>query len=180
MTRPAASPADSLSVAAAAAHASEVFPGVPVYPGAASADTLRRSMRAAWEERGEPAALFEARLGEAILWTDDAWEDVRAFYRARAARILMDHEMEFPEGAPQKMLTGLIQAADGSIVKFTVTRPFFRYPDRERIDRTVIQMGRLVPAGTDVPAILPADVGETHGGAHDQGPPPGGSGSHTH
>lgn len=145
-TRAAARPADTLPSAAAAAPASDRLLGVPIYPEARQAIDLRRSMETAWEEAGEPATLFDARLGEAILWTDDPWEDVAAFYRPLAARIMMDHEMEFPDIGTQKMLTGLLEASDGSIVKFTATRPFFRYPDQERIDRTVIQMGRLVDA----------------------------------
>lgn len=127
-------------------------------------------MEAAWRDAGEPEALFDDRLGEAILWTDDAWEDVAAFYRPLAARIMMDHEMEFPDIGSQKMLTGLIEASDGSIVKFTATRPFFRYPDQERIDRTVIQMGRLV--GAEAGATL---APSRHDPAH-----PDGAGGHDH
>ena len=122
---------------------------------------MRNAMERAWNEAGEPKDLFDDRMGETILWTDDPWESVRAFYRPLATRILMDHEMEFPDVGRQKMLTGLIQLADGSIVKFTATRPFFRYPDQKRVDRTVIQMGRLAVTGAAVLA-------------------PGGTGSHAH
>lgn len=142
-TRATAREVGTLPPAPAAAQASALPPDVPLYPGAREATDLRRSMERAWKEAGEPEDLFDDRLGEVILWTDDPWEEVRAFYRPRAARILMDHEMEFPGVGRQKMLTGLLQSSDGSIVKFTATRPFFRYPDQARVDHTVIQIGRL-------------------------------------
>lgn len=148
--------ADTLSSAAVSASSLRPASAYPIYPGARDATELMGSMRAAWVAAGEPAELFDDRLGHRIVWTDDAWEKVREFYRPRATRVLMDHEMEFPEIGRQKMLSGLIQLEDGSIVKFTATRPFFRYPDQLRIDRTVIQLGRLVEARAGVAKLAPA------------------------
>lgn len=151
-----ASSVDTLSSVSSAStpHTTSEF---PLVPGAVEAMELSRSMRRAWTEAGEPPDLFDDRFGEVIAWTDASWEDVRAFYRARADRVLMDHEMEFPDVGRQKMLTGLVQLSDGSIVKFTATRPFFRYPDQWRIDRTVIQLGRLVEGGAGVSTLAPSE-----------------------
>ncbi|CAN5878268.1 hypothetical protein BH20GEM1_BH20GEM1_05800 [soil metagenome] len=43
----------------------------------------------------------------------------------------------------QSLFTSIVTAPDGTLVKLTISRPFFRYPDRLRIDRTVIQIGRV-------------------------------------
>jgi len=83
------------------------------------------------------------RLGERILVTDDPVPLVKEFYLPFVHKVFMDHEMEFPDVGVQEMFTGLMVAPDGTLVKFTITRPFFRYPDQEPIDRTVIQIGRV-------------------------------------
>ena len=82
-------------------------------------------------------------MGERILITDDALEHVRDFYLPFVHKVFMDHEMEFPGVGVQQMFTGVMLRPDGTLVKLTVTRPFFRYPDQERIDRTVIQLARV-------------------------------------
>lgn len=52
------------------------------------------------------------------------------------------------------MFTGLLRAPDGSLVKFTLTRPFYVYPTSEPLDRTFLQVGRagvLQPVKPPVP-----------------------------
>lgn len=132
----------SLEAAAIAAHEGPSVLGVPRYPNAKRATGLRETMLEAWTRAGEPPELFEVRLGERILVTDDAFERVKAFYRGFASAVFMDHEMEMDTGR-QKMFTGIMRTPDGALVKFTLTRPFFRYPDQRVVDRTVIQMGRV-------------------------------------
>lgn len=129
--------------AAIAAWSGPVIWGVPRPPSATEATGLVDSMRAAWTGAGEPPELFEARLGETILVTGEPFDRVRDFYLPFMTKVFMDHEMEVPGAGPQRMLTGLVTARDGTLVKLTVTRPFFRYPDRARIDRTAIQIGRV-------------------------------------
>ncbi|MGH7551281.1 MAG: multiheme c-type cytochrome [Gemmatimonadota bacterium] len=131
----------SLEAAATAAHVGPTALGVPVYPDAREALELERFMWRAWQAAGEPEDLFTIRLGERIFETEARFERVREFYLPFIHKVFMDHEMEFPEVGSQKMLTGLMVAPDGALVKFTVTHPFFRYPDRKPVDRTVIQMG---------------------------------------
>lgn len=130
------------AVAVAAFKGARVL-GVPRYPGAEEASELESSMRRAWIAHGESEALFEVRLGEQIWATDESFDLVRAFYLPFMHKVFMDHEMEIPEAGSQRMFTGLMLNADGELVKFTVTRPFFGYPDEKPIDRTVIQMGRV-------------------------------------
>lgn len=117
--------------------------GVPRYPGAEEAGELESSMRRAWTAQSESEALFEVRLGKQIWATDESFDLVREFYLPFVHKVFMDHEMEIPGAGPQRMFTGLMLNADGGLVKFTVTRPFFRYPDQKPIDRTVIQIGRV-------------------------------------
>lgn len=117
---------------------------VPLYPSAVEATALVDLMRAAWVADGEPAALFPARFGERVFATEDAFEQVRAFYRPLVDHVFMDHAIE--DGAHhqnQRLFTAIAKAPDGTLVKLTISRPFFRYPDRQRIDRTVIQIGRV-------------------------------------
>ncbi|HKY60830.1 MAG TPA: hypothetical protein VJP59_07460 [Gemmatimonadota bacterium] len=116
---------------------------MPVYPETRDAIELERFMRTSWRAGGEPEDLFVVRLGERILETEAPFERVREFYLPLVHKVFMDHEMELPEGGFQKMFTGLMMAPDGSLVKLTITNPFFRYPDRKLVDRTVIQMGRV-------------------------------------
>lgn len=131
----------------AAAHAAWAGPRVfdiPLYPGADEATTLVAAMRVAWVADGEPAALFPARFGERVFETADEFEQVLAFYRPLTDNILMDHTIE--NGGhhhSQRLFTAIATAPDGTLVKLTISRPFFRYPDRLRIDRTVIQIGRV-------------------------------------
>ncbi|MFN2421288.1 MAG: hypothetical protein ABR527_07905 [Gemmatimonadota bacterium] len=131
----------------AAAHAAWAGPrafDVPLYPGTDEATTLVTAMRAAWIADGEPAALFPARFGERVYATQDAFEQVRAFYRPLVDHVLMDHAIESGgHHDQQRLFTAIASAPDGTLVKLTISRPFFRYPDRLRIDRTVIQIGRL-------------------------------------
>lgn len=131
----------------AAAHAAWAGPrvfDVPLYPGADEATTLMETMRAAWVADGEPAALFTARFGERVYATEDPFDEVRAFYRPFADHVLMDHAIENGgHHQDQRLFTAIATAPDGTLVKLTISRPFFRYPDRLRIDRTVIQMGRV-------------------------------------
>jgi len=133
----------SPEVAAVAAFEGPRVLGVPRYPSADEASALESSMRRAWIGNGEPEALFDVRLGEQIWATDGSFDSVREFYLPFVHKVFMDHEMEIPEAGPQRMFTGLMINTDGELVKFTVTRPFFRYPDRKPLDRTVIQMGRV-------------------------------------
>ncbi len=133
----------SPEAAAVAAFKGARVLGVPRYPGAEEASELESSMRRAWTAHGESEALFEVRLGEQIWATDEPFDLVREFYLPFVHKVFMDHEMEIPEAGLQRMFTGLMLTVDGELVKFTVTRPFFRYPDRKPIDRTVIQMGRV-------------------------------------
>lgn len=70
-------------------------------------------------------------------------ESVHAAWARAEEPVFMDHEMEFPGLGSQLMFTGMMVAPDGALVKFTITRPFFRYPDQQAIDRTVIQLGRV-------------------------------------
>lgn len=139
----AASDGPSLEAAAIVAYSGPTALGVPVHPDARQAVELERFMREAWRAAGEPEELFGVRLGERIFETDVPFELVREFYLPFVHKIFMDHEMEVPEAGSQRMLTGLMVAPDGALVKFTVTRPFFRYPDQRPVDRTVIQMGRV-------------------------------------
>jgi len=139
----AVSPAPSPEAAAISAWEGETVLGVPVYPEAEPATELREAMRTAWLEAGEPPALFDVRLGERILVTDDPVPLVKEFYLPFVHKVFMDHEMEFPDVGVQEMFTGLMVAPDGTLVKFTITHPFFRYPDQEPLDRTVIQIGRV-------------------------------------
>ena len=139
----ASSETPSREAAAIAAHEGPTILGVPVYAEAREALELERFMCRAWRAAGEPDELFEIRLGERILETEASFERVRDFYLPFVHKVFMDHEMEFPGVGSQKMFTGLMVAGDGSLVKFTITRPFFRYPDRQRVERTVIQMGRV-------------------------------------
>ncbi|HUG35331.1 MAG TPA: hypothetical protein VML54_00180 [Candidatus Limnocylindrales bacterium] len=137
----------------AAAPAAWVGPrvfDVPLYPRAAEATALVDWMRAAWMAEGEPAALFPARFGERVFATTDDFDEVRAFYRPFARHVLMDHAIEMGHAVEpgahhqnQHLFTAITSAPDGTLVKLTVSRPFFRYPDRQRIDRTVIQIGRV-------------------------------------
>ena len=133
----------SLEAAATAAYEGPTALGVPLYPSADEAVELERFMHRAWRVAGEPEELFEIRLGERIFETAKPFEMVREFYLPFVHKVFMDHEMEFPDVGSQKMFTGLMVAPDGTLVKFTITSPFFRYPDRKAIDRTVIQMGRV-------------------------------------
>lgn len=133
----------SLEAAAIAAYEGPTVLGVPVYADAREALELERFMWGAWRAAGEPDELFEIRLGERIFETEAPFERVREFYLPFVHKVFMDHDMEFPGVGSQKMFTGLMVAADESLVKFTITRPFFRYPDRRRVERTVIQMGRV-------------------------------------
>lgn len=144
-TADAAAPAASSSpeAAAIAAWDGETVLGVPAYPEAEPASGLRERMRDAWLEEGEPEAMFDVRMGERMLVTDDPLPLVREFYLPFVHRVFMDHEMEFPDVGTQEMFTGLMVAPDGTLVKFTATRPFFRYPDQAPVDRTVIQVGRV-------------------------------------
>ena len=132
----------SPEAAAIAAYQGPVVFGVPLYPDAMEALELERSMWQAWRAAGEPEELFEVRLGERIFETEVPFEQVREFYLPFVHETVMDHEMDFPVGR-QRMFTGLVVAPDGGIVKLTITRPFFRYPDRRRVERTVLQMGRV-------------------------------------
>jgi hypothetical protein len=131
----------------AAAHAAWAGPRVfdlPLYPGAEEATPLVEAMRAAWVAGGEPAALFPARFGERLYATDDPFDAVRDFYRPLADHVLMDHAIETDtHHQDQKLFTAIATAPDGTLVKLTISWPFFRYPDRLRIDRTVIQIGRV-------------------------------------
>ncbi|HET6342858.1 MAG TPA: hypothetical protein VFG78_11840 [Gemmatimonadota bacterium] len=142
---PAAAPSEarSLEAAAIAAYEGPTVLGVPLYTDAREALELERFMWLAWRAAGEPDELFEIRLGERMFETEASFELVREFYLPFVHKVLMDHEMEFPGVGSQKMFTGLMVARDGTPVKFTITRPFFRYPDRQRVERTVIQMGRV-------------------------------------
>lgn len=133
----------SPEAAAVAAFKGARVLGVPRYPGAERASKLESSMRRAWTFHGESEALFDVRLGEQIWATDESFDLVREFYLPFVHKVFMDHEMEIPEVGPQRMFTGLMLNVDGELVKFTVTRPFFRYPDQKAVDRTVIQMGRV-------------------------------------
>ncbi|MGH7544193.1 MAG: hypothetical protein ACREK7_09670 [Gemmatimonadota bacterium] len=139
--------ASSLEVAAIAAHKGPTVFGVPVYPDAKEALELQRSMLRAWRAAGEPEELFEVRLGERIFETEAALEQVREFYLPFVHEVFMDHEMEFPGVGSQKMFTGLMVAPDRKLVKFTITNPFFRYPDRQPVERTIIQVGRVGEIG---------------------------------
>lgn len=141
---PAAAPThgSALEAAAIAAHEGPTALGVPVYPDAREAAELERFMWRAWRAAGEPEDLFPVRLGERIFETETPFERVREFYLPFVHKVFMDHEMEFPGVGSQKMFTGLM-ATDGELVKFTITYPFFRYPDRKPVQRTVIQMGRV-------------------------------------
>lgn len=141
---PAAAPSDptSLEAAATAAYEGPTALGVPLYPGAREAVELERFMWRAWRTADEPEDLYEVRLGERIFETDAPFERVREFYLPFVHKVFMDHEMELPGVGSQKMFTGLM-AADGKLVKFTITNPFFRYPDRKPVHHTVIQMGRV-------------------------------------
>lgn len=142
---PAAAPSQGPSpeAAAIAAYEGPTALDVPLYPDAREAVELERFMWRAWRTAGEPEELFAVRLGERILETEAPFELVREYYLPFVHKVFMDHEMEFPEVGSQKMLTGLMVAPDGTLVKFTITSPFFRYPDRKPVDRTVIQMGRV-------------------------------------
>lgn len=142
---PAAVPSDTPSpeAAAIAAHEGARELGVPVFPQAREAVELERFMWRAWRAAGEPEDLFSIRLGERILETEAPFDHVRDFYLPFVHKVFMDHEMEFPGVGTQRMFTGLMAAPDGTLVKFTITSPFFRYPDRRQFDRTVIQMGRV-------------------------------------
>lgn len=133
----------SPEVAAVAAFGDERVLGVPLYPSAEDAIELASSMRHAWIANGEPEALFDVRLGEEIWATNDPFDLVREFYLPFVHKVFMDHEMDIPDAGSQRMFTGLMINVDGELIKFTVTRPFFRYPDQQPIDRTVIQMGRV-------------------------------------
>ena len=139
----AVSQAGSREAAAIAAYEGPVIMGVPLYPDAREALDLERFMRRSWRAAGEPEELFEVRLGERIFETEAAFEGVRSFYLPVVHKVLMDHEMEFAGVGTQRMFTGLIMARDGGLVKLTITNPFFRYPDRLRVERTVLQMGRV-------------------------------------
>lgn len=145
---PAAARSDhpSPEAAATAAYQGPTALGVPLYPSAREAVDLERFMWRAWRRAGEPDELFEVRLGERIFETEAPFERVREFYRPFTHKVFMDHEMEFPGVGKQKMFTGLM-AADSTLIKFTITQPFFRYPDRRRVERTVIQMGRVGEVG---------------------------------
>lgn len=133
----------SPEAAAVAAWSGDRVLGVPIYPGARPATDLAVAMRNAWIESGEPPELFAARLGEEILATEAPFDRVRDFYLPLATKVFMDHEMGIPEIGKQRMLTAILAAPDGTLVKLTITRPFFRYPDQRRIDETVVQMGRV-------------------------------------
>lgn len=131
----------------ATAHAAWAGPRVfdiPLYPGADEATILVEAMRGAWVADGEPAALFPARFGELVYATEDPFDEVRAFYRPLADHVLMDHAIENRgHHQNQNLFTAIVTAPDGTLVKLTISRPFLRYPDRLRIDRTVIQIGRV-------------------------------------
>lgn len=133
----------SLEAAAIAAYNGPSVFGVPLYGEAREALELERFMWRAWRRAGEPEELFEIRLGERIFETDATFGQVREFYLPFVQKVFMDHEMEFPGGGRQEMFTGVMVAPDGGLVKITITNPFFRYPDRRPVDRTVIQMGRV-------------------------------------
>lgn len=137
------SEARSEEAAAIAAYQGPGVLGVPLYPDATEALQLERSMWQAWRSAGEPEELFEVRLGERIFETEAPFEQVREFYLPFVHKAVMDHEMEFPGVGKQRMFTGLVVVPDGGLVKLTITRPFFRYPDRQRVERTVLQMGRV-------------------------------------
>lgn len=141
----AAVPPEPLSpeAAAIAAYEGPTVLGVPRYPDAEKADDMRARMRKAWVESGESPELFDVRLGEVLYASDDAFDLVREFYLPFVSKVFMDHEMEFEGVGSQRMFTGLMRVPDGELVKFTITRPFFRYPDQRAVDRTVIQMGRV-------------------------------------
>lgn len=141
--RAAAPERGSPEAAAVAAWSGDRLLGVPVPPDADPATELAVRMREAWVAAGEPPELFAARLGEEILVSDAPFDHVRDFYLPFLTKVFMDHEMEFPDVGRQRMLTAIVTAPDGSLVKLTVTRPFFRYPDQRRIDATVVQMGRV-------------------------------------
>lgn len=138
----------SPEAAALAAYDGPRTLGVPTYPDAEAVDDLRESMREAWLAAGEPRQLFAVRLGERILATDDPFDLVREFYLPFAHKVFMDHEMDFPDVGAQRMFTGIVIAPDGTLVKLTVTRPYFRYPDQAPIDRTFIQLGRVGALGS--------------------------------
>lgn len=139
----ASAPRPSLEAVAIAAHRGPASFGVPLYPEAREAVDMTEFMRDAWTSAGEPDELFSVRLGEHIYETDAPFESVREFYLPFVTKVFMDHETEFPGIGSQWMFTGLMVAPDSTLVKFTVTRPFFRYPDQAEIDRTVIQLGRV-------------------------------------
>lgn len=143
----ASSETPSLEAAAIAAYEGPTVLAVPLYADAREALELERFMWRAWRAADEPDELFEVRLGERIFETGAPFEQVREFYLPFVHKAFMDHEMEFPGVGSQKMFTGLMVAPDGTLVKFTITRPFFRYPDRQRVERTVIQMGRVGEIG---------------------------------
>ncbi len=120
--------------------------GVPLFAGLVSEDSLHREMRRAWTAAGESPVLFEARIGERILSTDAPFDSVRAFYLPFVSQVFMDHAMDdVAEIGRQRMFTGLIETPDGSLVKFTLTRPYFPFTSSRPMDRTFLQIGRVGP-----------------------------------
>lgn len=118
--------------------------GVPLYPGFAAEVSLQAEMRRAWGAAGENPALFKLRVGEQILSTEAPFDSVRAFYRPFVSQVFMDHEMEDVVGiGRQRMFTGLIEAADGGLVKLTLTRPYFPFIASRPLDRTFLQIGTV-------------------------------------
>ncbi len=114
----------------------------PLFPQMQAEDSLAGSMREAWGAAGENPALFELRFGERIFSTKASFDVVREFYLSYVSQVFMDHEMDFPDLGSQRMFTGLVPARDGSLVKLTLTQPFYPYPSTQAIRRTFLQMGR--------------------------------------
>ncbi len=115
---------------------------VPRFGAFEPEDELADRMRLAWAAAGENPGLFELRFGERVLSTDVSFDAVREFYLPYVSQVFMDHEMDFPGLGRQRMFTALIEESGGSLVKLTLTRPFYVYPTSQPVDRTFLQIGR--------------------------------------